>query len=88
MLTNQLTDTLNPDRKRRAVSMGNSVVVISGLIPWSIACAVPLSVISGSPVSIFFAVYLFLIPLCYLFSRDNRREKVKAEKLVLSDIMG
>lgn len=46
-----------------AINLENSVVMIAGLIPWSIAGAVPLASIGAPLSSLFFGFYLYLIPL-------------------------
>ena len=48
MLTYEMTKKMVPDKGELAVNLETSVIVIAGLIPWSIACAFPLSVV-GAP---------------------------------------
>lgn len=63
MLTHQLCHALEPDTEQFALSMEDTVIVVAPLIPWSIAAAVPLTS-AGSPFSsIFFAFFLYLLPL-------------------------
>lgn len=66
MLTYQMTNTLVPKKEVLAVNLEMSVIVISGLIPWSIACAFPLSVVGAPMGSLWHASYLYLIPLWML----------------------
>lgn len=65
MLTHQLCDDLVPEKSRFAVYLANSAVVIAPLIPWSIASAVPLASISAPLSSLFFAFFLYLLPILF-----------------------
>ena len=44
--------------------IGNTVVNLVGMVPWCIACSVPLANMGGSVAAIPFAVFLYLVPLC------------------------
>ena len=46
-----------------AIDIENTAIMTSELFPWSIAIAVPLATLSADATSIFFAVYIYLIPL-------------------------
>ena len=48
-----------------ARDIGNTVLNLVGMIPWAIACSVPLANMGGTAASIPFAVFLYLVPLCY-----------------------
>ena len=52
-----------------AMDIANSGVLIAGLIPWCIACSVPLSALEVSAAAVPYACLLYLIPLCYLFTK-------------------
>lgn len=52
-----------------AVDIENSVIVISGLIPWAIACTVPLEMMGVGIDALPYATLLYMIPLCYLFTK-------------------
>lgn len=67
MLTHQLCEETVPDKEQMAIMLENTAVVIASLIPWSIACAVPLATIAAPDQSIFAASYLYLLPLWNLF---------------------
>ena len=45
----------------------NSVVTLSGLVPWCIACSVPMGMLGLDVRSLPFACFLYLIPLCWHF---------------------
>lgn len=66
MLTDQLTGDTEADRSRFAIFLEDSAVVISPLIPWSIAGAVPLASVGAPASSVAFACFLYLLPLCRL----------------------
>lgn len=53
-------------RTELAMDISNSGVLIAGLIPWSIAISVPLSMLNVGSEAIVWCVLLYLIPLCYL----------------------
>ena len=52
-----------------AIDMENSNIVAAGFVPWCLGCKVPLTFLGVGPEAIPYAVYLFLIPLCYLFTK-------------------
>ena len=53
-------------RTELAMDISNSGVLIAGLIPWSIAISVPLSMLDMGNEAIRWCVLLYLSPLCYL----------------------
>lgn len=56
------------DKKYRlALDLENSVIVMTPLIPWSIAGGAPLSAAGAEIASIPFAFYLVILPFYYLF---------------------
>ena len=73
MLTHQLTHGLYEkkrlNRYRLALDLENTVIVISALIPWNIAGAVPAAALSADSGFIPYALYLFIVPLTYFFTR-------------------
>lgn len=73
MLTHQLAhETYEKNRLNRyrlALDLENTVIVISALIPWNIAGAVPAAALSADSGFIPYALYLFFIPLIYFFTR-------------------
>lgn len=66
MLTDQLCSRTEPDKLRFANNLEDSAVLIAPLVPWSIACAVPLTAVGAPGYSVLFAVFLYLLPLCDL----------------------
>ena len=57
------------EHEELAMDIANSGVTIAGLIPWCIACAVPLSMLGVGVEALSYACLLYLIPLCYLFTK-------------------
>lgn len=51
-----------------ASDIENTAIVISPLIPWNIACLVPLTTLGTSFEAIIFSLYLFLLPILNLLS--------------------
>ena len=56
----------NASRMELAMDIANSGVVIAPLIPWNIACSVPLSMLNLGIEALPWCILLYLIPLCYL----------------------
>lgn len=75
MLTNQLCGENNVANKEFALSLENSAVIVAPLIPWSIASAVPLSFIDAPTQSIFAAIFLYLLPICYFIECKKKAKK-------------
>jgi len=67
MLTYEITNNLVADNKQLAVYLENTVIVVSPLIPWSIAAVFPITTV-GAPInSIIYAIYLYAVPIWNLF---------------------
>lgn len=56
-------------RTELAMDIANSGVTIAGLVPWSIAITVPLSMLDVGTEAIPRCVLLYMIPLCYFFTK-------------------
>ena len=56
-------------RTELAMDIANSGVTIAGLVPWSIAITVPLSMLDVGTEAIPWCVLLYMIPLCYSFTK-------------------
>ena len=52
-----------------AIDMENSNIVAAGFIPWCLGCKVLLTFMDVGPEAVPYAVYIFLIPLSYLFTK-------------------
>ena len=59
------------------LDLEDAVVVVAPLVPWSIAGGVPLASIAAPTASIFFACYLYLLPLWRLSGSLLRRSAHK-----------
>jgi len=53
------------ERIAMMLDIENSVVTIAGLVPWCIACSVPMKMLGLDVRSLPFACFLYLIPLCW-----------------------
>ncbi len=83
MMNNQLWRDLYreqgaPDAEL-AMDTENAVVIVAGLIPWCIASSAPLALMGADAASIPYAAYLYLVPLCWLFTK-RRYFQIKQEK--------
>lgn len=54
-----------------AMDIANTGVTIAGLVPWCIACAVPLSMLDVGTEALPYAALLYTIPICYLFTKKR-----------------
>lgn len=68
ILTNELSQSYEPDEKMRASWLENTVIVIAPLIPWNVASAVPLAILGVPVQSLLYAWYLYLLPIFLLIS--------------------
>lgn len=75
LLTNQLASGVEKDKSRFAVALEDSAVVVAPLVPWSIAGAVPLASVDAPTLSILFAWFLYLLPLCELVKSIIRKRR-------------
>ena len=73
-LSEGLYGTEDAERYSKMIDIENSVIVIAGLVPWCIACSVPLAMMNVGAAAVPMAFYLWLIPLCtaIAYKRNNR----------------
>ena len=75
MMCHQLIGTVyekdHAEHEEMAMDIANSAVTIAGLVPWCIACAVPLSMLEVGAAALPYAFYLYLIPVCYLLTKKH-----------------
>ncbi len=69
MTSQQLLENRYENKEELAQDISNSALLIAGIIPWSIACSTPLEMMGADSGAIPFAFLLWLIPLCYLFTK-------------------
>lgn len=62
MLTKELCADIYEEKEQFALDLEDSVVLISALIPWCIAGAVPIATIGAPTICLFTAFYLYLVP--------------------------
>ena len=77
-LSDELYGDSDEEKTDKMIDMENSVIVIAGVVPWCIACSVPLSMLGGNAKSIPYALYMWLVTLWWLLVRmmqDRKREK-------------
>ena len=58
-------------RQELAIDLENSVILIACSIPWAIGCSVPLSFFGVGPKAMLYAFFMFLVPICYLFTKKR-----------------
>lgn len=79
IMLNQLSEGLygtdEAERYGKMIDIENSVIVIAGLVPWCIACSVPLAMLGVGAEAVPLAFYLWLIPLCTAIARKRHRSK-------------
>lgn len=89
ILTYQLHKDSADNMQQLALDLENSTIVVAALIPWSIACAVPLATVGAGNASILFAFYLYLLPLynlCGIQSNPsliNKPPDCKSDQVVI-----
>ncbi len=52
-----------------AIDIGNSTIVIAGLVPWAIASSVPLGFMGVGPGALPYAIFLYAVPAYYIFTK-------------------
>lgn len=58
-------------KEELAMDMENSVILIACMIPWCIGCSVPLSFLGVGYGAVPLAVYMYLVPVCYIFTKKK-----------------
>lgn len=79
MLTSQLCKGTEPDEKKFAITLEDTAIILSPLVPWSIASAVPLGAVGAPMISIVFACYLYFQPLWSLILALREKKKMNAD---------
>ena len=74
IMTKQLSSDNYTSASELALDMEDTAVVMSPLVPWSIASAVPLSVIGAPSIAVTAAFYLYLLPLSRLLKSFLKRK--------------
>jgi NhaC family Na+:H+ antiporter len=80
MLTYQLVrsmyDSAGIDKYELAVDIEDTAIVISALIPWNIAGAVPAATLTANSSYMIYAFYLYLLPLINLITKKFKPIKL------------
>ena len=82
MLTHQLSRDLATSAEDHALDLEDSVVLVAGLVPWSIAGGVPLASMGAPVQSMALAVFLYAVPLWRLATRLNPAPSCRPSCLV------
>ena len=56
-------------KEELAMDIENSVIVLAAVVPWTLACAVPLQFMQVGYEIVPLSFYLFLIPICYAIQK-------------------
>jgi len=62
-------DTDGASREELAMDLENSVILLAGVVPWAIACSVPLSFMQVGYSAIFYSFFLYLVPIGYAIQK-------------------
>ena len=81
MLTHQLCQSVEPYPQRLAIHLENTVIAISALIPWSIACSAFLAIIDAPLASVPLACYLYFIPLWNFLTSRPKQHRPQSNRL-------
>ncbi len=54
-----------------ALDISNTGVLLAGLIPWCVACSIPLNVLGVGPAALPYAVLLYALPITYIFTKKR-----------------
>ncbi len=68
-LTQHAYENTDIGREERAIDMENSVILIGCIVPWCIGCTVPLAFFGVGLKAMYWAFYMYLIPICYIFTK-------------------
>lgn len=58
-------------KEELAIDMENTVILISGVVPWALACSVPLTFMGADYGAMKYAFFMYLVPICYLFMKKK-----------------
>ena len=76
-LSKELYGDSPEEKNNKMLDMENSVILIAGLIPWCIACSVPLAMFGADVRSLLFSFYLWAVPLWWLVRRKMTEKRIK-----------
>ncbi|MCI8440055.1 MAG: sodium:proton antiporter [Oscillospiraceae bacterium] len=71
MMGEQLLGRVYTSREELAMDIENSGIMLAGLIPWSIACSIPLAMLGADARALPCAALLWLTPVCYWLTKRH-----------------
>lgn len=80
MLTYRLTDTIHEDKYIHALDIENSAILVPAVIPWNIACAIPMVMAGFDIRSLVFAFFCILVPIRCMIKEFLQRRKTVQQK--------
>lgn len=86
ILTCQMCDGLYPKKEKLALALEDTAILIAALIPWGIAGAVPVAAIGAPMGCMFWAFYLYLVPLWNLFAALYH-DRIRAGRTAFTSFM-
>ena len=77
-LSEELYGEDDAERNIKMLDIENSVILMAGMIPWCIACSVPLAMFGADEKAIPLSLYLWLVPLWWLIRRKMTEKRVES----------
>lgn len=74
-LAHELYGDSDAERRLKMLDMENSVILMAGMVPWCIACSVPLAMFGADIRSVPLGLYLWAVPLWWLVRRKMTEGK-------------
>ena len=62
-------EEMGASKEELAMDMENSVILLAGIVPWAIACSVPLGFMQVGLEAVPLSFFLFLVPICYAIQK-------------------
>lgn len=80
-MTKDVFDRKGYSSEVHALYLSNSVINLSGMVPWAISCSVPLTNMGASAKSVPYAVYLYFVPIYYgfLLWREQKNKPITSK---------
>lgn len=79
-LMKKVYDSAGIDKYELAVDIEDTAIVISAMIPWNIAGAVPVAALTANAGFVIYAFYLYLLPLTSLLAKRFRFLRLESKK--------
>ena len=86
ILTCQMCDGLYPKKEKLALALEDTAILIAALIPWGIAGTVPVAAIGAPMGCMFYAFYLYLVPLWNLITALYH-DRIRAGRTAFTSFM-